>query len=111
MSENENAEELAQRAKEQAKHSAKNSGRALKAAAEPMMAAAADEARDTADKLEGTAQDAVTAARKLNPQVLSRLSGDTGIAFLAVSMSLWSGAIAFNKFRQVLSGRGHVTDA
>jgi ATP phosphoribosyltransferase regulatory subunit HisZ len=92
----------------QAKAAARTGGKAVKAAAEPVVEAAAEEARDTANKLEGTAEDAVEAARKVNLGVLSRMSSDTGVGFLALSVAIYSGAVAYTKFRQAASGRSQV---
>lgn len=97
----EEAAELAKRAGRQGRNAARNGIKAAKAVAEPVIDAAHDEAVDTVNKLEGTAEDAVQAARKINPNVLSRLTGDTGIGFLALSVSIWAGAVAFNQFRGV----------
>jgi ATP phosphoribosyltransferase regulatory subunit HisZ len=88
----------------QAKAAARTGGKAVKAAAEPVV----EEARDTANKLEGTAEDAVEAARKVNLGVLSRMSSDTGVGFLALSVAIYSGAVAYTKFRQAASGRSQV---
>lgn len=113
-----NAEEaarLAKQAKGQGRAAAKNAGRAAqrgarvaRAAAEPVVDAVVDEAQDTVEKLEGTAEDAVKTARRINPRVLSRISGDTGQGFIALSVALWAGTIAFNKFRGAYEGRSHV---
>jgi hypothetical protein len=99
------AAEHARQAAGQGKAAAKNAGRAVKTAAEPVMEAVAEEAHDTAEKLEGTAYDAARAVRKIDVGMLSRLSSDTGVGFLALSVSLWSGAVAYSKFRTVLTGR------
>lgn len=69
---------------------------------------AADGARDTADKLGGTAHDAARAAKKVNVGVLGRMSGDTGVGFLALSVAIYSGAVAYTKFRQAASERSQV---
>jgi hypothetical protein len=102
------AEELAHRAASQAKNAAKNSGRAAKAVAEPVVETVVDEARDTAQKFENTAGDVARVARRVNPKILSRMSSDTGVAFLALSASLYAGAVAFNKFRVAYAGRKQV---
>lgn len=103
------ATEHAKQAAGQGKAAARNAGKALRTVAEPAMEAVAEEARDTAQKLEGTAEDAVNVARRVDPRVLSRISGDTGVGFLALSVSLYAGAVAFAKFRQAYSGRSHIT--
>lgn len=104
----EQAKEQAGQAASQAKAAAKSSGRALRDVAEDAAETVADEARDTAEKLEGTAQDAVRTAKKVNVGVLSHISGDLGVGFLALSVSIYSGAVAYAKFRQAASGRSQV---
>lgn len=98
------AQELAKRAGAQGKNAAKNTARAMKAAAEPAAVSAVAEAKETGAKLEGTAQDAVRAARRMDVGVLGRLSSDTGVGFLALSVAIYSGTIAYTKFRQVARG-------
>lgn len=107
MSDEKNGEaaELAKKAAREARAAAKDAGRAAKIVAEPALDAAAEEAQDTARKFEATAEDAVSAARRINPWVLSRISSDTGIGFFALSVSIYAGAIAVNKFRQAAAGR------
>lgn len=102
------AAELAKRARAEGKNAAKNAAQAVKAGAEAAEDAVAEEVQDTAQKLEGTAEDAVEAARRVNPWVLGRISSDTGIGFFALSVSIYSGAIAFYKFRSAIAGRSHV---
>lgn len=99
------AEELAKRAARQSRSAAKNAGRAVKAVAEPVVDATAEEIHETAEKLEGTVEDAVHAARRVNPRVLSRISGDTGQGFIALSVAIWAATIAANKFRGAYAGR------
>lgn len=110
MTENDKAKakEQAAQAGSQAKAAAKSAGRAARDAAEPVVEAVADEARDTAEKVEGTVDDAVRAARKINPGVLGKMSSDTGVGFLALSVAIYSGTIAYVKFRQAASGRSQV---
>ena len=102
------AKEQARQAGSQTRAAVKSAGRAARDAAEPVVEAVADEARDAAEKLEGTAEDAVNAAKRINVGVLGKISSDTGVGFLALSVSLYSGAIAYAKFRQALSGRSQV---
>lgn len=99
------AAEQAKQAGHQAKAAAKNAGRAAKDAAEPVAERAAEAARDTGDKLEGAAQDAYRTVRKVNPGVLGKISSDTGVGFLALSVCIYSGTIAFYKFRNALDAR------
>jgi hypothetical protein len=103
-----NAQELAERAGTQAKHAAKNTGRAAKAAAKAGAEEVVEEARDAADKLEDTADDVIQAARRVNVGVLGKMSSDTGVGFLALSVCIYSGVIAYTKFRQAASGGSQV---
>lgn len=103
-----NAEEaarLARQAKGQGRAAARNATKAAKVVADPVVEAASEELQDTAHKLEGTVEDAVMGARRLNPRVLSRISGDTGQAFIAMAVAIWAGTIAGNKFRAAAAGR------
>lgn len=100
----------ARRARKQGASAAKNAGRAVRFTAEPVVEDVAEELRDAGDKLEATAEDAIQTARRINPWVLSRISSDTGIGFFALSVSIYAGAIAFNKFRGAYSGRSYVLD-
>lgn len=102
------AKEKAQQARGQAKAAARNAGGAVKAGAEAAGDAVADGARDTAEKVEATAEDAVRAARKVDVGVLGHISGDLGVGFLALSVSIYSGLVAYAKFRQAASGRSQV---
>jgi hypothetical protein len=105
------AAELAKRARGQSKAAAKNGARAVKTVAEPVIDAVHEEAVDTVNKLEGTADDAIRTARTINPRVLSRISGDTGQGFIALSVAIWAGTIAVNKFRGAYAGRNAVMTA
>lgn len=91
------AKELAGRAANQAKHAGKNTARAARVVVEPVIDGAAEEVRDTADKLGDTAEDAVNTAvkgwRKLGP--------DAGIAALSLAVSLGAGVFAYSKFRYI----------
>lgn len=100
----EKAKKLADRAGSQAKNAVKNTGRAAKVAAEPVAETVVAEAQETAEKFEDTAHDAVQAARRVNVGMLGKISGDTGIGFLALSVAIYSGTIAYAKFRQVANG-------
>jgi hypothetical protein len=104
------AAELAERAARQGKQAGKNAARAAKAVAEDVADTVVDETRDTLDKLEQTGEDVMGAARRVNPRTLSRISGDTGMGFLALSVSLYTGAVAISKFRAVYAGRSSVID-
>lgn len=92
------ARELAARAARQSQQAAKNAGRAAKAAA-PIVA---ETAGDAAEKVNDAAEEAVDAAmqttKKFGPRVLSKLSSDTGVGFFALSVAVYAGALAFNRF-------------
>lgn len=102
------AKEQASQVGSQAKAAAKSAGRAARGAAEPVVEAVADEARDTAEKVEGTAHDVADAVRKVDVGVLGKMSSDTGVGFLALSVCIYSGAVAYAKFRQAASGRKQI---
>lgn len=102
------AKEQAAQAGHQARAAAKSGGRALRHAAEPVVEAVADEARDTAEKVEGTVNDVADAARRIDVGVLGKMSSDTGVGFLALSVCIYSGAVAYAKFRQAASSRSNV---
>jgi hypothetical protein len=107
-SDKDRAKEQAAQTVSQARAATKSASRAAKDAAEPVVEAVADEVRDTAEKVEGTAHDAAEAVKKVDIGVLGKMSGDTGVAFLALSVCIYSGAIAYAKFRQAASGRSQV---
>lgn len=104
----EKAKEQAEQAATQARAAARSGARALREAAEPVVEAVADEAQDVAEKVEGTAEDAVEAARRVNVGVLGKMSSDVGVGFLALSVCIYSGAVAYVKFRQAASGGSQV---
>lgn len=76
------------RAGRQGRHAAKN----VSQAAQNGASAGVDEAKD--------------AARRLNVRGLSGITGDAGTGFLALSVALYAGAIAYNKFGSAIKGRG-----
>ena len=85
------AQEHAARAARQAKYASQNAGRA-----------AAEGAEYIADEVIGTGR---KAAKRFSPRGLAAISGDTGTGFLAMSVALYAGAIAFNRFRSAIDGR------
>lgn len=101
MSEMDEAQELAGRAGKQAKNAGKNAGRAVRAAAEPALESVGEHAEEAAEAVRET-------ARRVNPGALGRISSDTGVGFLAISVAVYAGAIAVGKFRQAYSGRKSV---
>lgn len=100
------AVDLAQRARRQGKNATKNAGRAARVAAEPAL----EEAKEVVNKLEDTAEDAVRTAKRFNPQVMGRITGDVGQAFLALSVAIYGAAIATKKFQGAYAKRGRVLD-
>jgi hypothetical protein len=98
------------RAGRQGKHAVRNAGRAARFGAE----AAAEETKDApshaAEHVEGAAERVAEDVRVVTPKLSARglaaISGDTGTGFLALAVSLYSGAIAFHKFRSAIQGRG-----
>jgi hypothetical protein len=97
------AKEHAGRAATQAKHAGKNTARAVQKGTGAVAEVAADELRDAREKLEDTADDAVQAARKIDVGLLGKISSDLGVGFLATSVSIYSGLVAYSKFRQAFS--------
>lgn len=110
-----NAEEAADLAKEQAaqaghqaKAAAKNSGRAARAAAEPVAELVREGVTNTVDQLEDTADSVVRSTKRIDLNVLGHMSSDAGVGFLALSVAIYSGTVAYTKFRQVFKGRNQV---
>jgi len=85
------AAEHAARAARQAKHAGKNAGRA-----------AAEGAEYVAEEVIGTSQKVI---KRFSPRGLAAISGDTGTGFLALSVALYAGAIAYNRFQSAFDGR------
>lgn len=86
------AAELAARAGKQMRHSANNAAEAAEVVVE---GAAAD-----------VAAAGHKAARRLSPRGLSVIAGDMGVGMFALSVCLYSGALAFSKFDAAFRGRG-----
>lgn len=105
MSDKQEAQELAARAAAQSKHATKNAGRAAKAAAPVAAEKVGDAAEVVNDKAEETVDAMANTARRFGPRVINRLTGDTGIGFFALSVSLYAGTIAFSKFNSAYSNR------
>jgi hypothetical protein len=106
--ESQDAAEHAKQAAGQGKAAAQNAAKAAKAAAEPVAEAVTDEVKDNAQKLNGTMHDAANAARRLDPNLLGHISGDMGLGFFALSVSIYAGVLAFSKFRQAASGSNQI---
>jgi hypothetical protein len=75
-------------------------------AAREARAAASDATVVVENGASHAAEETVDTVRRFNPRGLAGLSGDTGTGFLALSVALYAGTIAFNKFRSVYAGRG-----
>lgn len=118
----EDANVHAKRAAQQSKHAAKNATKAAKLAAEPV----AQELKHAATETEEAAARGLTAvearamrasertkdkAKRINTKGLAALSSDTGQGFIALSVALWAGSIAFNRFSKVYNTRGRAIDA
>lgn len=107
------ARERMARARRQGGNAARNATKASKLAGE----AAADEAQDslkhaageTRDVVEDVTEEAKRKLPNLSARGLAAISGDTGTGFLALAVSLYSGAIAYHKFRSAIEGRGRAT--
>lgn len=88
------------RAGRQGRNAAKNTARAAQLAATP----AAEAAEEVVDG-------AVETAKRFNPRGLAALSGDTGTGFLALSVALYAGVVAYNKFGAVIKGRSRAVSS
>lgn len=88
------AREQAKQAASQAKHAGKNAGRAAKAGAEAAAEVVVDEARDAADRIEATAEEAVSVARRLG-----YAGPDLALAAFGLAVTVYSGRNAYAKFR------------
>jgi F0F1-type ATP synthase membrane subunit b/b' len=102
------AKDRAKTARTQAKHASKNIGRSARAAGKAGAEEVADAAENVADRAEEIADEAVQAARRVNVGVLGKMSSDTGVGFLALSVCIYSGTVAYVKFRQAASGRSQI---
>lgn len=81
-------------------------GRQSRHAAKNLAHAAGSEASLIADEIEGAADEVAETAKHINVRGLSSLTGDAGTGFLALSVALYAGVIAYNKFGAVVKGRG-----
>jgi hypothetical protein len=81
------AAEHAARAARQARHATKNAGRAA------------------AEGAEYVAEEGKRRIKRFNLPGLAAISSDTGIGFLALSVSLYAGVIAFDRFNSAYHGR------
>lgn len=99
------AKELAARAVRQSQQAAKNAGRAAKATAPVVAEKTGDAAEKVNDKAEEMVEVAAHTTRKFGPRVLDKISGDTSVGFMALSVAVYAGAIAFHKFNSAYSQR------
>lgn len=97
------AQELAARAAAQGKNATKNAGRAARAAAPVAAEKIGDAAEAVNDRAEETVDAMSNTARRFGPRLFRKLTGDTGIGFFALSVSLYAGGIAFSKFNSAYS--------
>lgn len=99
------AAELAKSAGNDTADAARKTVRAVQKGTGAAATVAADEFKDVGHKAQGTAEDAVEAVRKVDVTLLGKLSSDLGVGFLSLSVSIYAGAIAYAKFRQVAHAR------
>lgn len=109
------------RAVSQTKRAGRNATRAAQLAAKPAAQEVTETAKDAANGAvdaaetvaEGTAEAARTVERhapRLSAKGLAAISGDTGTGFFALSVALYSAAVAYHKFRAAYQGRGRAVN-
>lgn len=121
------ARELVKRAGRESRHAGRDATKAAKLAGEvaahetaDALVHAATEAEEAAArglsaveyralKAKEKAAEAAETAKRVSPRIntkgLAAISGDTGTGFLALSVALYSGTIAYYKFRAAIQGR------
>ena len=87
------------RAGRQGRHAARNVARAAHLGAE----AAVDETKEVAGDV---AEEVRVVAPRLSARGLAAISGDTGMGFFALAVSIYSGAIAYQRFRSAILASG-----
>lgn len=92
----EEAAAAAKQARGEARAAARDAARAAKAGAEVAADAVEEEARDTVHKLEGTAQDAARAAKRLD---IPGFLANTSLGFAFAGGSVFLGLAALQAFR------------
>lgn len=92
------AAELAARAGTQGKNALKNTGRAGRAAALHAADVTENAAEETVEVVSET-------TKHVGSRLLSKITSDTSIGFLAMSVSIYAGVIALNKFGLVIARR------
>lgn len=98
----------AKKAGKQAKQAAKNAGRTTTATAKAVADGVEDVVEEVADNVEDAVEDAAQAARRINVGVFGKMSSDMGVGFLALSVCIYSGTVAYMKFRQAASGSSQI---
>lgn len=83
-------------------------GRQSRNAAKNVARAAREESSHLTEIVEDAGEEVADTAKRINVRRLSALTGDTGIGFLALSVSMYAGAIAYKQFRNVVHNRGAV---
>lgn len=65
--------------------------------------------QDVVETAAEQAEEGVETMKRVDPRVLSRISSDTGQGFMALSVAIWAGTFAYNKFRVAYVGRKAIT--
>lgn len=94
------AANLAKRSGRQGKHAVRNAGKAAQVAAQPVL-----------EEVQAATEEVVKKTKRVSPLGLSHLSGNTGQGFLAMSVAIYAGVYAANKFRGVYINRDQVINA
>jgi hypothetical protein len=120
------ANEHARRAASQAKNAAKNTGRAARAAASAGVDTAKDVGDDFYDAAKDRGSEVIDGVKEVAGDIADRprptgrkvggtrpsarglavLTGDMGQGFIALTVALWAGSIAFQKFGAAFDARG-----
>lgn len=108
------ARELRNRAGRQSQHAAKNATKAARIAGEVAAEETQDSLMHAAGEAQEGAEEVAETTKRVVPRISARglaaISGDTGTGFLALAVSIYSGAIAYQKFRSAIEGRGRAID-
>lgn len=104
------AREHLSQARRQAGQAARHATKAAKIVGEVAAEETGDALRHSADEVKEVASDVAEETKRVAPKFSARglaaISSDTGIGFMALSVSIYSGAIAFYKFKAAFDGRG-----
>lgn len=101
--EKQEAAQAASQARGEAKAAVRDGGRAVKTVAEPVLDAVVEEVQDAAQKAEGTVQDAANAVKRTNVDEIVNRVVDVGWGCFALSVSIYTGQVAFQKFRSAFT--------